>query len=77
MAYRKYQPLVYDTVAGLVLILAGLAGMVVRLGGLDIVNIPRLVTVEHMLPLLLIGLGVVLWYAQRRPQDLRKVPYGK
>ena len=84
MSASKIHATLADILAGTSLIIAGLTGMLVRLGVLDFSRAPQWLAFEHWWPLLLIIAGLVAWLGEmerdemlarsRRPVE---IPYGK
>jgi len=84
MSAPKMQAALADVVAGTTLIIVGFAGMLVRLGVLDLSGVPQWTAMEHWWPLLLIIVGLVVWLVDMeyggKPAGSRgsvEIPYGK
>ncbi len=83
MSLSKPQVTFSEALAGTSLIMVGFAGMLVRLGVLDLSRIPEWGAMEHWWPLLLIIVGLVTWLAEMeeiepaQPRGSVEMPYGK
>jgi len=84
MQYPKLKASIVDVTAGTILIIVGLAGVLVRLGALDLSNVPQWLALEQWWPLLLIIVGLLSWLVDGEPagesrRSARSVemPYGK
>ena len=84
MSSTKIQSAIMDAMAGTSLIMVGFAGLLVRLGVLDLGRAPQWAAMEHWWPLLLIIVGLVTWLAdmERAAEPghsgrTMEMPYGK
>ena len=84
MSVSKKQVAALDVLGGTSLIMAGMAGLLVRLGVLDFSHAPQWLAFEQWWPLLLIIVGLVVWLEEMTPAEVAsasrgsvEIPYGK
>lgn len=84
MSSPKFQAAIADLATGTTLIIVGLAGVLVRLGVLDLGHVARWNAIEQWWPLLLIIAGLITWLVDMEqsaepPRSGRflEMPYGK
>ena len=84
MSVSKKQVAALDVLGGTSLIMAGMAGLLVRLGVLDFGRAPQWLAFEQWWPLLLIIVGLVVWLEEMTTAEVAsasrssvRIPYGK